>query len=439
MTARIISLTFAAAVFLQMTSSVSTAQTILSFDELRTYAIQSSEQPRLARLRIEQREHELAELQARRLPSLTVSAAYTHISESAGIDFDIPGLPSRRISFGDGNVYDLGLTASVPLFTGFRMSHLAEARKHGIQLAREEVRAREIEAILRASALYRQAQLALLRERIYDEQLRHLAEQQRLLVQLHEQGQAMSYDTLVLSTRMAELELARSGSRRDYRNSLLTLSAHLSIDQPFDVEHVVRVEDAFADSERERLLLTASESRPDLRLLSAAASVQHELSQAERASLYPTVSAVASLRYGRPGVDQIANDWMQYYTAGLSLQWKLWAWGADRHAIEARTIDEQHALLQLDHRRRLVEAEVDALLNDLAVLRLQRTLLGRQIAVEVEKQRVLDVRWRQGLATSAEVVDAESSLTTAKLAETQAAILYAMKIQELAAAIGRHE
>ena len=108
-----------------------------------------------------------------------------------------------------------------------------------------------------------------------------------------------------------------------------------------------------------------------------------------------TVSAFASLRYGKPGVDQVSNEWMDYYTAGLSLQWNLWSWGGDRARVEqqevaARGLAEQEAKLKND-----VEQQLQSILVDIDVLNETRTLLDAQISQESQKQDMLRARFEQ--------------------------------------------
>ena len=56
---------------------------------------------------------------------------------------------------------------------------------------------------------------------------------------------------------------------------------------------------------------------------------QRDCSPRRRAAgCWPRVGADLRAHYGRPGVDAMANDWMGYATAGVSLDWPLWDAGA---------------------------------------------------------------------------------------------------------------
>ncbi len=418
-------------------ASPAAAQQILSLHDAIERSLSVAEDVEVARLRVDQAGHAVSAVRAQRLPSLSLSASYNWVSETAGIDFQIPGLLSRRISFGDGNIYDAGLTAAVPLFTGFRLARTEEAQRQGTITAKEALRAKRIETAGTVTAMYRKAQLARMAVRLYDEQLRSLAAHQRMIVSLLGQGQALSYDTLVISTRLMAIEVSRASSESDYRNALRALAVLLAPDGAFDVDENVLADDAFVQSGRTALLASAVEQRPDLRQLESQIAMQRGLADAERSSLYPTVSAAASARYGKPGVDQVSNEWMGYYTAGISMQWNLWSWGSDKHKIESREIEARTTELRLAQLHRKIDAEISSLLDDLDVLKKNISLLDRQIAQEQEKFQLIGVRVREGLVNTVELVDAETSLTTATLARQRASILYALKVNELAVSLGR--
>jgi outer membrane protein len=413
------------------------SQVVYSLKQVLERALSHAEEIEIAQLRVKQAEHQLERLKAQRLPTLSFAAGYNWVSETAGIDIELPGLFSRRISFGDGNIYDAGITAAVPLFTGFRLSRQQDALRSQTESARETHRARRIEISRTVAALYRKAQLARTSVRLFEEQRTALTAQQNMLTALLAQGQALAYDTLVISSRLMALDVARTVSESEYRNTLLTLAVLISPGEKFDIDDHTEVDDAFVRSGHDFLLREAMEQRPDLRQLAAQSGALRSLADAERASLYPSVSAAASLRYGKPGVDQVRNEWMSYYTAGLSLQWNIWSWGADRHAIEAREIDARSIDLTDRRLRREIDAGITLLLNDLEVIRANIALLDVQIQREQERFRLVSARLREGLANAVEVVDAESSLTAASLDRGKAVIQYAVKVHELAAMIGR--
>ena len=416
------------------------AQRTLSLEEAQEIALEQNHDLRIATIALEQASHGADIVRSQRLPRLDLSAGYTHVSETGSIDIDIPGLMSRSISFGDGNIYESALTASMPLFTGFRLDAMQQLQETQYTIAGEAVEGTRTRVLHGVTLAYLRAQLGLRSIRIYDEQLAYLGKQLDVVQSLHAQGQVLAYDTLLLSTRVGALRIERVKASAETRNAQLQLAALIGMSAD---DFVIEEQHSFqtgpqGQRDLRSLLHDAYTQRKDLSILRHQQDAQHLRVRGEKAAYLPTVTAFASLRYGKPGVDQVSNEWMDYYTAGLSLQWNLWSWGGDRARVEqqevaARGLAEQEAKLKHD-----VEQHLQSILVDIDVLNETRTLLDAQISQESQKQNMLRARFEQGLATATEVVDAETALTTARLRREQNTIAHAMKLTELAAAIGEN-
>ncbi|MCB2203998.1 TolC family protein [bacterium] len=414
------------------------AQRELSLAEAQALALEHYQDVHLAELAVQRAEQGVDAVRARRLPRLDFEAGYTHVSETASIDFQIPGVLSRSISFGDGNVYETALTASVPLFSGFRLSAMQDAAETRSSIAREALQGTRTALRHRVALLYRRAQLARRSVHIYDEQLQWLGKQLETLKQLYAQGQVLAYDTLQLSTRRSALDLQRSSALVEERNTLLTLGELLVQSAgSFSISEEITYDEAPLQEYRAgKLGDMALEKRSDFRILSLQEKLYRDVVRSEEADYYPSLQAFASYRYGRPGVDQISNEWMDYYTAGVKLQWNLWSWGGDR----AEVAQQQIALKETESKRSRLRGRIltgiDRIVNELDVLQATRSVLERQVEENATKQQLVRARFTQGLATATELVDAETATTTARLQREQNEIRYAMKLTELAVETG---
>jgi outer membrane protein len=413
------------------------AQRVRDLTEVQSLTREHAEEIAVARLDVEYAQRGVDIARSRRLPRLDLSASYTHISETGGIELAIPGVMSRGIRFGDGNVWESALTASVPLFTGFRLQSAQRMQETQVALAERQLRGTEISLHNRVSIAYRQAQLALRTRRIYDEQLLYLAAQLETLRKLLVQGQILPYDTLLLSTRMSALRVERAGAEAAYRNARIAVADFGAFDPDFDVAGEIDDVPRFPVDDEEALLRFAVENRSDLAALREMKALGDESIRTEKAAFLPGVSAFASYRYGRPGVDQVRNEWMDYYTAGVALQWNLLAWGGDRGRVAQVEIQRRETDLRLARLERQIRAAIRGYRNELAVLRETRAMLDEQILQETAKRDILQARFAQGLATATELVDAETARTTALIRREQSDIQYLLKLTELANAIGK--
>ncbi len=421
-----------------LSAATVSAQTPLSLAEAQRLAMERYQDVRRAELSVLRAEHGVDAARARRLPRLDASAGYTHVSETAQIDLAIPGFPARSISFGDGNIWETALTASVPLFTGFRLDAMQNIAQTQIAIAREALSGTRTALRHRVTVAYRQAQLAQRSIRIYDEQLQWLSAQLNTIQQLHAQGQAIPYDTLQLSTRITALRVEKAAAGSAERNALLMLAAYIVRPaSSLRISEDVRVDETLLARYRAGTLAEdAFSRRTDLRMLEHRETLIGERIRAEKADYLPSVHAFASYRYGRPGVDQISNEWMDYYTAGVNLQWNLWSWSGDRSEVEQQRITLEETAQEKSLLRSEIQTAIERIVNEIDVLQRTRLLLDEQVRQQSVKQQLVQARFVQGLATATEVVDAETALTTARIQREQSEIRYAIKLTELAAETG---
>jgi outer membrane protein len=373
-----------------------------------------------------------------RLPKLDLTASYSHVSEVGRIHLSIPGLPipMKEITFGDGNIYETALNLSVPLFTGFRLSTAVELQQAQENVARQTFEGNVLEARTAATMQYRAAQLARSAGGILDAQMLFLEESQRMRKALLAQGQALAIDTLMLSTRIAQLHVDRANADAQYDNAVLRLMQLAGRIDAFDVEQEVPDTSPLAHQSLEALLQIAFEKRYEFKNIESSKRIADLSAQAAKSAYYPSVVAQAALKYGRPGVDQVTNEWMDYYVLGARLEWNLWSWGADKAAVERLSLEREKAELKESQFRMALRTQIGTTLNELAVRRRILDVMRTQIEQERLKQTLVVARSREGLATASEIVDAETALTTVLLRREQTRIEYALKLVELAAAVG---
>ena len=131
---------------------------------------------------------------------------------------------------------------------------------------------------------------------------------------------------------------------------------------------------------------------------------------------WPRFSAVGRTGFGRPGLNPLSREFTGYWLAGLQLEWSPWDWGqASREraslAIQQEIVaTEESAFTEQLHRRAIRDlADIDRLEQD----------LGTDDTIIALRERVLGetrLRFGEGVVTSAEYVDRETELLSARLA-----------------------
>lgn len=127
------------------------------------------------------------------------------------------------------------------------------------------------------------------------------------------------------------------------------------------------------------------------------------------------------------------------YFIGGTLQWNFWEWGAQYHQVRAAERDIA----------RLIEAQ--AAIRDLVTLDVKRAYLQARLALTTietarkavslaeESHRIATNKYAVHLATSMEVLDAESALTNARNSYYDALYSYYLALENLKRATGERE
>jgi outer membrane protein TolC len=410
----------------------------LSLDALKALAERNYEAVKINRLAVDQARLTVEGAEAARLPKLDLTASYVHLSETGKIELSLPGLPIpvKTIALGDGNVWETALTASVPLFTGFRLDAGIAMQREQQNMADIALSGSIVEVRNQVTRLFHLFQFAKRSKEILTAQRLLLANNLAVRRSLVEQGQALAIDTLQLATRMLQLDVERNAADVQRDRAKLSLQELTGLRGGFDPADEAPSLPDFLDAEGMTLFELAMENRADLKALSASWALAGHAVEVAKAPLYPALYAQASYKYGRPGVDQFRNEWMDYYTVGVRLEWNLWSWNADGKNIERQQIEMQRAMLRVRQLRTRIQTAISQLVDDIGQKRATLRLLEAQVRLEQEKQLLVQARYTEGLATSTDLIDAETSLTSALLRLQQTRIELALTATDLATTLG---
>ena len=430
------SITYYFAVVALTTCVLSAQQQVRTLSQLKEAAERNYEQLQMNALAVEQAKRTTDAAAAAMLPRIDLTASYSHASEVGKIELQIPGLISRTMQFGDGNIYDAALTLSYPVFNGFRLSINKMIQEEQERIAQQALAGSRTEVRNLVSLNYNAALAAKRGTTIIAEQIDYLQELLRVRRAQIDQGQAISFDTLQLSTREKQLEVERAQIDLLYRKAMLQLRVLCGIKEAFAISDETEAITHFDDISVDSLITYAISHRSDFLQITSSLNIANYAADAARGAYYPSIVAQAAYRYGRPGVDQLKNEWMNYYTAGVRLEWNLFSFGADKANVEKQSIEVQKVDLRFTMMTKQLKAQLEMITSECEVKKQTLRLLDAQIAQEVAKQKLIDARLRQGIVTTIEMLEAETSKTSALLRRAQTEIEYNMKLIELATAIG---
>lgn len=364
-----------------------------------------------------QAEEEIRIQQANFLPSLALTSSYNHLSEIARFELPIrlPGVTPQIIEAGVKDQYDAAVLVKQPLFTGFRTRNLvrmAEARARGQDLQKTALRQK---LYFQVGQLFYSIQLNLLQQDVLQESINRAESQLRDVRNFMLAKQATAFDTLEIANR----KLQASNQLENLRNVLRILHGKMRF--VLNAPELPEISPMRTDTLQlitaslPQLQASALQQRPEYRSLQEARDAQRFQRQALKSAKYPQLHAMASYHYARPGVNFFENEWMDYYTVGVQMQWNLWDWKKVRRKVQQADLEGRKLDLELQNMQRRIAQEVEEAYHYLENARQQIVLQEKLVTQERERFRITREKYNQGVATALQLSLAESSLTQAEL------------------------
>lgn len=378
---------------------------------------------------------------AERLPQLDLYAAYARHSNVPELVITAPGLGTRTVFPNIPDVYRTRAQVTLPLWTGGRVAGGIDSASHARDAAARDLEAGRSDLILDVAIGYwdlvtaREA-LRVLREALgaYES---HLADARNR----KEVGMAANNEVLAVQVDRDRAELQRLVAERAARIANAGLLRLTGLPEGSVIEPTEGLEPAGTEPE-EALATLVSEAlaaRPDLAALRARALSLESSARIAQAATRPQVSAQAGYDYASPNMRVLPMTDAWKGTWSVELEMSLTPWDGGRTAAAAAvTRAEAEALRhELEEAERSARLEVEARLLDLRTAEATSTVAERNRMAADENVRVTRDRYREGLALSSELLDAESQLLRAGLDQTQAGTQRRLARARLDRALGR--
>ena len=113
----------------------------------------------------------------------------------------------------------------------------------------------------------------------------------------------------------------------------------------------------------------------------------------------PTLGLSGAFNYGKPGLDLPKNEWMHYFSGGLSLSWNLWDWGRVGREVQKAEISRKKTEKTIEDFKLTVASQVTEALAGYDEAK-QRVSLAEQSAEYAKRHlELVNISFKNGVAT----------------------------------------
>ncbi len=369
------------------------------------------------------------------LPKLRAQVDYTNLDKvpEIAIPDEIEASPFPiRFSAGDTEQLNMRATLEQPLFTGLALLTQYRVARLGTQTAdlRQETTRQEL--ILRAYEAYYGVLLSEKFLDVAEQAVSQLTSQAEVARQFHETGMTPKNEYLKVLVQLADTKHKRIIANYDLdfaRSRLRTLLR-------WDGNRPLRLTEELVYRPYERpldeCLDISFRYHPSILLADLEIERTNQGITGARSMYFPQISLIGGLSREEGGFTE--GD--EVFSATLHAEWLVWEWGSNYYEVR----QEKSRLLQA--RARKTQARDS---TELGVREAYIALQGSREAIEVaqagveqaeENYRITDEQFLESIATSQEVLDAQTGQSRARVNYYEALNAYNIAIARLERAMG---
>ncbi|HYM59612.1 MAG TPA: TolC family protein [Thermoanaerobaculia bacterium] len=377
---------------------------------------------------------------AAKMPQAALTAGYTHTSNVPEFSIALPGIGLRTLFPNITENYRGALSASVPLYTGGRIQESIRAAEHQRSASALDSSAAANDLTLETTIAFwslvtAQDSVKVLEQSLvtFDAHLKDARNRKDL-------GLAAANEVLAVEVERdrAEVSLLRARNSAELANAnLLRLigSPPGSIVEPAEPLTAIVPQ----DDGNEKLVVLALERRPERAALLARIKASEANVGIQRSAVKPQSSFVADYVYANPNsrIFPLSESWRSSWDVGFTLSLTLFDAGRTKAAAAQATAQTEALRRQLDDLDERIRLEVTSRRLDLATAEASVNLSDRSVESAKENARVAADRYREGVAPSSELLDAETALLRAELDQTESRAQLRLAKAALDRAVGR--
>lgn len=406
---------------------------------------------RISELKVDAASAKTSEARAAMLPSLKFEGSYKRLSNIEPFALQFPPLITTPIEISPNipNTYSLKVGLQQPLFTGFKLRSNAQAAEHLAEASEMDRKGSESDLVLNIVNVYWMLYQAIETKQFVDDNVSRLTSYQSDTQNLMKAGLATRNDLLKIQVQLSNARLSQIDAANDVEVATMSLNNTLgqSLDTPIDLVSVPDITmeqqggsgEASSSTPTPILVDLAMKNRPDLLGMNHRVEATRSSVTAAQGNWWPQIGFIANYFYSRPNQrflpmkDEFKGTW----EVGVVMQFDIWNWGTTAHQTEqvsSQLHQNEYLLSQMKD-----NAALEVRRYQLGVERAAKRIDVARESIEQaeENSRSTNEKYKNGLATSTDLLDASLAVLQARTSYTGALVERQIALARLNKAVGQ--
>ena len=402
------------------------ATVALTIEEAIERGLKTSARVREASARIEAATAVIDSRRAQSLPLIAAQAGYTRTNHVEAFSVPSPGSAVPRILYPDiPDNYRSRLDLQWSFYNGGRLAAFERAAENESEALTAERRVTEGDLRLDIARAYWTLVAAIEQQRVVEQSIErtqtHLNDARVRL----DAGVIAPHEVLAVETQQARQELLaiqargnRDAAEADLGRLTGIRRARIEPISPLALPAAASAAAAAADAMVKQAEAQRGEREALLRRVAAADARQ----EAAEAGSSPTIGVAGGVDYARPNPRIFPREgaWRTSWDASINVNWPLFDGGRTRADVAEASASARAVRARLEEFDSLLDVEVRQRRIDLTTSMAAIASAEQGVVSATEARRVAGERFLAGVATSADVLDAQVALLQAELDRAQA-------------------
>lgn len=405
----------------------------LSLEDAITTGLQNSKVLSISAAKVRAAEAKLKETDAGHYPTLKLSAAYTRLSKVDPFAITTP-FGSFTVSPAILDNYNAKLSLQQPLFTGFRLQNSSRVADINSQAASEEMTRDKAEVIFTIRNAYWNHYKAIAMKRLIDETVEQVKLKLQDAKNLAAQGLLTRNDVLKFEVQLSNTLYQQAEAGNAVVLSMIALNNAMNTPLMTDITLTSNASEGSGTIDKlEDLLVSAYRQRPELKAAGLRVEAGKSGVEIAKGGWYPQVALSGNYTYAKPNqrIVPAKNQFDGTWDVTLGLSMDLWNWNTTGYQSEQAEAQLTQAKDALETIKDGVTLEVTQNFLNARQAREKLTIARLAVSQAEENNRITGEKFKNGLATSSDVIDAEVALLQAKTNYTNALVDYELATARL--------
>lgn len=352
-------------------------------------------------------------------------------------------IPKDAMTFDIHNVFFGAVTLTQPVFMGGKIVAMNKLTKAAERLAQSMHSAGAENVIYAVDAAYWQVVSLKAKHELAESYVNLLDSLSRNVHLMVDEGVATRADALTVDVKLnsAQVDLVKVENGLTLSRMLLAQTCGLPVNTVFPlVDEDTALNDVSAleaPVANDYNMADVYSRRPDLRALDEAIEIARQQKNVARSAMLPNLAVVGAYSFSDPNMfDGFKKRVKGAFSVGAMLTIPLWHWGGNYNKYKAAESDEIARRLQLEDARELVDLQVNQASFKTKEAQKTYDMTTANLRKADENLRTAKLAFREGMATTDNVMEAQTAWLKAHSEQIDAAIDMRLCHTYLAKALG---